>query len=163
MSTRPQISTRSAASCWRRDACLLAVALSFALCGCPAPPPGPGPDPGPAPQPAPIPVPGFRVLILDETTERGNLSEEQISILTSTEVRAYLNEKCVKGPQGAPEYRVWDKDVDAHFEATHWQQALQLPRESLPWIFISDGTRGYSGPLPKTIPETIELLRRFGG
>lgn len=32
----------------------------------------------------------------------------------------------------------------------------------LPWIIISTGSKGYEGPLPKTIDETLALLREFG-
>jgi len=46
---------------------------------------------------------------------------------------------------------------------TIWEQAMARPRTALPWILISDGVRGYEGPLPATITETLVLLRKFGG
>jgi hypothetical protein len=128
-------------------------------------PPGPGPEPGPnPPSPAPIPVAGFRVLIIEERQDRSQLPKSQALALDSAEVMEYLNRKCVMGPDGkTPEWRKYDDDVDLSKESAVWQQAIKLPRTSLPWIVISDGTKGISCPFPKTTPDVLALLKQYGG
>lgn len=124
----------------------------------------------PAPKPpepinvAPIPVDGFRVLFVVETADASKLPKEQLAILTSHDVRAYLNAKCVLGADGKTrEWRQWDKDVSIEGEAAHWKAAMGRKRDSLPWLIISDGKTGYEGPLPMTIADTLKLLKQFAG
>lgn len=145
--------------------------FAFSVEGKPVPPdPGPvPPDPGPKPPdpvppqpPAPIPVTGFRVLIIEESAERAKLPVAQLKILFDKGVRDYLNSKCVKGAdQKTAEWRIWDKDADASGEAKHWQDALKRPRQSVPWVIISDGKTGYEGPLPATVEAALELFKRY--
>lgn len=131
----------------------------------PTPPdPTPPKPPEPPPSPAPIPAPGFRVLMVYETAELSKLPPAQLAVMTAADVRAYLNAKCVKGPDGkTPEWRLWDKDVVTAAEAKLWQDAMARPRKSLPWLIVSDGTRGYEGPLPGTYAEMMKLLKSIGG
>lgn len=127
-------------------------------------PPVPPPDPPTPVDPAPISAPGFRVLMVCETSDGTKIPPAQLSILTSTEIRSYLNRKCVVGPDGTTtEYRIWDKDVDTVNESKIWQEAMKRPRKSIPWILISDGKKGFEGPLPATIKETLDLLKKYGG
>ena len=136
--------------------------------GTPPPvPPGPVPPtppdpPTPPPSPAPIPEPGFRVLMVYETQDR--LTSAQKSVLMAGDVRTYLNAKCAKGADGrTPEWRLWDKDVDPKNEAPLWQAAFKRPRASYPWVLVSNGTKGYEGPLPATIADMLKLLKSLGG
>jgi hypothetical protein len=124
----------------------------------PKPPDPKPPDPKP---PAPIPVDGFRVLIVYESAD--SIPAAQRLILTAQEVRQYLNSKCVMGAANK-EWRIWDKDVDTSGETKLWQDAMRRPRQVVPWIIISDHPRGgFEGPLPKTLAETMTLLRKYGG
>lgn len=122
----------------------------------PKPPPGPGPEPKPDPvNPPPIPGDGLRVLMVYETSktnEPGHLP------LFSKTIRDYLDAKCV-----AAGYRIFDKDIDASRDNKIWQDAIKRPRTQIPWIVISNGKTGFEGPLPQTVPETLELLKKFGG
>jgi hypothetical protein len=129
-------------------------------------PPDPKPKPDPDPKPKPDPKPTvFRVLIVHETGQV--LPRGQAEILSSPEVRGYLNAKCArgKGPLGgeSPEWRIFDPNVDLSKESDVWRGVMMLPRQSLPWIVIGDGASGYQGPLPATIAETMNLLRKYGG
>ena len=127
--------------------------------GQPVPPPEPTPTP---PQPTPIPGDGFRVLIVRETKDLSNLPASQVAIFSAREVREYLGTKCVlEGNQRA--FRIWDQDTDVSREAQHWQDAMKRPRQSLPYLLISNGKEGYEGPLPKDVPEMMALLKKYGG
>jgi hypothetical protein len=127
-----------------------------------SPDPGPTPvPPGPTPPP-PIPGDGLKVLIVTESGDK--LTATQQGIIFGEKVRGYLREKAAKGPDGkTPEFRIFDKDVDASAEAKHWQDALRRPRAALPWIIISNGHHGFEGTLPATVEETMALLKKFGG
>lgn len=128
----------------------------------PPTPPVP-PDPTP-PSPAPIPVAGFRVLIVYETAELSKLPPEQLVALNSQEVRQYLQAHCVLGPDGKTrEWRLWDKDVNTSGESPLWQAAMQRPRQSVPWIILSDGKTGFEGPLPSDTAALLALLKKYGG
>jgi hypothetical protein len=113
--------------------------------------------------PAPIPVAGFRVLILYGAKDEESYPPAQQAILYDSSIRSYLNAKCIKGIAGTPERRIWDAGVDASAESKLWQDALKREHKTLPWIIISDGKTGYEGALPKTVDETLTLLRKYGG
>jgi hypothetical protein len=132
--------------------------------------PGPGPTPGPTPIPTPDPSPvppgptGLRVLILEETESRQALSRDQLLILTSPEIRAYLNEK-------APDrWRILDDDIQATGMvgwSQEWMDAYKQGKElsggQVPFIMVSNGREGAAVKLPATVAETLTLLKRFGG
>lgn len=124
-----------------------------------APKPEPKPDDPPAP--APIPGEGFRVLIVRETKDLSNLPAAQVAIFSAREVREYLTSKCVlEGNQRA--FRIWDQDTDVSREAQHWRDAMKRPRQSLPWLLVTNGKEGYEGPLPANVPEMMALLKKYG-
>lgn len=111
---------------------------------------------------APIKAPGFRILIVEESNERNKLPASQVAIFTSAAVTEYANQKCVK-VSGVPEFRVFDQHTPLTSESETWKEAMAVARTSLPWLICSDGRRGFSGPLPKTVDETLEILKRYGG
>lgn len=131
----------------------------------PIPPPGPDP---PAPTPTPDPIPdllpidgeGFRCLIVYESSD--TIPEPQKQILYAYEIRHYLNTKCVS-EKGTPEYRIIDKDTDMKNAHERWRKAMAQPKVSIPWIAVSNGSRGWAGPLPENVQKTLELLKRYGG
>lgn len=119
-------------------------------------PPNPD-DPKP-----PMPGQGFRVLIVLESRDLSTLPSSQVAALTAREVREYLNAKCIKeGNQ--PAWRMWDKDTDISREDEHWKEAMKRKRDSLPWLLVSDGQKGYEGPMPKTTAELLAKLKEIGG
>lgn len=129
--------------------------------GIPQPnPPGPQPDP-PGPNP-PIPSEGLRVLIVLETGDLSALPSAQVQALTAKEVLSYLNSKCVK-VDNQPEWRRYDKDTDVSRASAVWQEAMKRPRQSLPWIVISNGKTGFEGPLPPNKDELLKKLKEYGG
>lgn len=126
-------------------------------------PPEPKP-PEPQPSPAPIPAEGFRVLIVEDVKARQKLPPTQLMVLFDKKVRTYLDAKCVMGSdRKTREWRIWDQGVDASSESKLWQDVMKRHRKSLPWIVISDGKRGYEGPLPEDVDQTLALLKKYGG
>lgn len=129
----------------------------------PKPPPDP---PGPQPGPAPIPLPGFRALIVYETADLAKLTKDQTAILYAVgpgSVREYLQAKCVAGSDGTTkEYRVWDQNTVVTAAAKHWQDVMARPRASVPWLVVSNGVKGFEGPLPPTPADTLKILKQYG-
>lgn len=136
------------------------IAATWVIVGKPSPP-SPEPSPVPTPDTAPIPVAGFRVLIIEEEKDRIKLPPAQVAVLLSGRVQEYLDSKCVLGPDNKTrEWRIFDKDIAAR---GLWLDAMKRPRQSLPWIIISDGKTGYEGPLPQNVEATLQLLKKYGG
>jgi hypothetical protein len=127
-------------------------------------PPGPTP-PGPVPPPVPIPATGFRVVFVVEAMD--NLTREQLNTLNSTQVREYLNRKCVKDADGKAGWRMWDDDVViTDKETATWKalwSAVKPQLKTLPALVIVNDTKGEVFPLPSTEKETLDLLKKFGG
>lgn len=136
----------------------LAVLL---LCGCGVrfrsedskPLPAPEPVPTPVVEVAPPVVAGLHVLIWRET-DSSRVPELELEQYTGVKLRAWLK-------SNKADFRIWDQHVDASKESSDWQAAAKNRPASLPWIVISNGTAGHSGPLPKTTDETIALLEKF--
>lgn len=126
--------------------------------------------------PVPIPSSGFRVLILEES---GNRTPELASLVATPDVATYLNTKCAKGAEGSPEWRKWDDDYTTEQQARWsdvWKAAYARAKadsaaagNKLPWLMVSDGTKGESIPLTDATGKLISksdflaLLKRYGG
>lgn len=130
----------------------------------PVPPDPPGPKP---PTPGPVPIPGINglaVLIVYESADA--LPAAQQAAVYSKTVRDYLKSKCAPDPSVATwtAFRMYDKDVDLSAENKAWKDAMARKRESLPWIIVSNPTRGggFEGPLPKDAAALMELLKKWG-
>lgn len=106
------------------------------------------------PDPAPIPVPGLHVLIVEETANRGSLPLDQLAILQSTQIREH-----VRAAGGL--YRQFDEDQQMDEAPQVWQDAMKLPRDSVPWWIVSDGKTGVSAALPATLEEAMATIRGF--
>jgi hypothetical protein len=104
------------------------------------------------------------VLIVEETSERPLLPASQLAILNSAELREWAKTHCDKGPDGAPEFRVLDKDADASRMSAKWRERFERSRTMpTPNIAVSDGRRGAEGDLPLTLNEVKAVLRRYAG
>ena len=106
------------------------------------------------PDPAPIPVPGLHVLIVEETANRGSLPLDQLAILQSTQIRDHVR-------AAGGNYRQFDEDQQMDEAPQVWQDAMKLPRDSVPWWIVSNGETGVSEPLPLTIEDAMTTVRRF--
>jgi hypothetical protein len=129
----------------------------------PTPPtPEPTPTPTPPAPPAPIPGDGLRVLIVYEQDDQAKYAPSQVAQMYSIVLRKYLNEVCVKAPNGQPEYRVLDEEVEAGPDSAKiWIDAIKRPRASMPWLIVSNGKTGYEGPLPLEQADTIKIIEKL--
>ncbi len=112
----------------------------------PTPPVPPVPPEPPVP-PAPIPEPGLRVLIVEDSARRDNLTAGQQEIILGKAVRDYLSTACVLEPDGKTRgFRIWDRDVTGtEHDLKCWADAMKRPRQSVPWLIVSNGKTGYDG------------------
>lgn len=128
-----------------------------------APQPPPDDDTVPIPQPEPTPTVGkLRVVIIEEVSQRPSLPSSQQAVLLDKSIRDYMKTHCELNPKdNTPEFRLVDKDLTPDEE---WlKKAFSEQRSSLPWIVLSNGKTGFSGPLPLTAEETLNLLKKYGG
>lgn len=133
---------------------------SFAIGDVPQPP---GPDPKPDPnKPAPIPLVGFRVLIIEETSQRSKLTPGQFNFMFGKVNRDWLDSVCTI-ETGQPGYRIYDKDATGVNDAQQWpRDTLKRPRgNELPWVVISNGVTGFEGPLPVTESDCKALVQKY--
>jgi hypothetical protein len=121
-----------------------------------------GPHAGEAPDPE-RPNRGIVVLVVEEVSERSKLPQPQINIFSSDIVREYLDDRCAKDSKGNPEWRMVDKDVSMANEPKVLREAFSKPRKGLPWIGVSNGSKGSEGPLPSDVDSVLKLLKRYGG
>lgn len=135
---------------------LLVVVLAIYLANRSATHPNPNPDP------TPTPGGNIRVAFVIESSE--SMPQEVIDEFSSADGRKYMNDHAAK-ENGQPAYRVFDKDTDVAHESAYWQKVLAEPRKSTPWLYIDpDGLRrSYSAEPPKTVPEFMTLLKKYGG
>lgn len=132
----------------------------------PVPPdPGPNPPVPPTPTPAPINEPGLHVLFIYETADLSKYPQGQVLIFNSATFRDWLDQVCTNGTGAYKKaWRMYDKDTTMQYETKPWQDAMKLPRTQLPWLIISNPTKGgYQGPLPATIEETKTLIQKYIG
>lgn len=129
-------------------------------------PPGPGPKPPEPKPPEPKPVGKLgKALIVYETADLSKMPRPQHAVLFSKTVRDYLSAKCVTEPDGKTRaWRIFDKDVDASSDTRGWADLLKRPRQSVPWVVLTDaaGAVLHEGPLPGDVEQTLALLRKWG-
>ncbi len=128
-------------------------------------PPAPDVDPPMPDIDPPGPITGLRALIVYESGDA--LSREQLNILNSTQIRAYLNEKCVKNDKGHPEWRRWDKSsvetTGLEGESPVLKQLWADVKDKLtplPKLVIASDTSAKVYDFPATEAETLALIKK---
>lgn len=121
-------------------------------------PPGPTPDPVPPVviDDAPFPSSGLTVVIVEETESRmrGELSPGHFAALTSMNVRQWAKDNNVH-------LRVFDQHVPRAGLTETEAAAMGLKFDSLPWIHVAHGKKGFTGPLPDGVDATIALMGKY--
>ena len=104
--------------------------------------------------PPPIDAAGYNVLIVEETADRGQLTEDQVAILTSVQLRTWVD-------QQPGTLMIVDDDAPIDQLAKPWQEAMRRPRAALPWLIVSNGKTGWEGPLPADVAATQAVLEAY--
>lgn len=105
----------------------------------------------------------LRVLIVEKVSDRAALSSNQRAILTGKTVRDFIRSNCTKGPDGEPEFRLWDQKNEAAGEPDYWKDTLARSRQSTPYYYVENEKHGTEGPITSTMtPEDfISILKPF--
>ncbi len=133
----------------------------------PRPPPVPPVPPVPNPDVPPVPKPtgDFRVIMIWETS--ANNSDDTLRVFMNPEITRYMTQNCVMGPGGVADWRKWDKDISPTSEESPelskiWSNIKPLLGDVvLPQIAIGVGSDVKLMPVPKTVAETLELLKKY--
>jgi len=109
------------------------------------------------PNPAPLESDGFYVLIVEESTDRRQLSQDQLTILNSMKLAEHLDEL-------TDEWRIYDKDVNLDNANPAMVEGMKLVGDKLPWVVISNSEKGgTSEPLPSNLEKTFNLIDKYSG
>jgi len=130
----------------------------------------PEPEPTPVVENSPFPSPdGVRVLIISEVDERGQFSPSKRALLTSATLREFLKKNTVNEGSTAG-YRIWDDDyTDLQLSnvsdvwKTAYKAAMELKNkyQSQHLLLVASPAGGWSGVLPDSEEEIIEIVKRF--
>jgi hypothetical protein len=102
----------------------------------------------------PTGVTGLRVLVVEETAERGNLSPEQLAIFNSVEIREQI--------EAANGQLVFlDADDKTRELTPEWQRLRDRIRTRPPVVVFANKTRAKEMPLPGDVDEFINALEGF--
>lgn len=102
---------------------------------------------------APFPTDKFNLLIVEEAQERYKLPAAQQELLGGTAWRAEIPED---------QRRVLDEETVITEKEDPWvKEAWKVKRDSVPWLVISNGKTGYSGPLVADEKTLIEFINKY--
>jgi hypothetical protein len=112
-------------------------------------------SPGPGPNPITPVVAGLHVLVVEETglDRLWNYNDKRLD--------EFADKNCAKA-NGAPEFRIYDKDTDLTHASRDWQEAMADAKKhegELPWL-ETWGTRKQrvSQKLPLSADDTLKVL-----
>jgi len=101
----------------------------------------------------PIDIDGKFVMVVYESEDVDDMPFKQSLIFTSTQLRKYMDDS-------GYDYRFFDKDVPPSDEP--WASAFKLARESIPWVYATNGKSGFSKPLQadsSALQADLEVLK----
>ena len=130
----------------------------------PQPPPKPVDPVNPVDPPTPAPT-GFRVVFAYESSAA--LTREQLNILNSTQITAFLNANCAKGADGRADWRKWDRDISISSRESAtivelWN-AAKPKLGTLPQMIVAVDGKATVMDLPATEAETLSKLKTIAG
>lgn len=102
----------------------------------------------------PVGVEGLRVLVVEESADRGDLTADQIAIFNSVEIR-----EAVTAANG--QMVVLDADDDTRKLSREWQTLRDRIRSRPPVVVIANPRRAKEMPLPADVPEFLKEFEAF--
>lgn len=118
------------------------------------------PPPGPGPGPAPITDTGLRVLIVYDVNGKARLPREQMALLDSPTLRAYLDAHCTKNGT-VPEWRIVPTDTVFNADQPIWQKLMAQPRAGDNWLVVTNGKGAESVALPANEDAALALIGKY--
>lgn len=107
------------------------------------------------PDNAPIDSSEFFTIIIEERTQRNQLSPEELQPIIDQSVEDATT-------QGGGTYELINKGQDLSELALPVREAVNRATQ-YPWLIVSNGKSGYEGPLPGTLAETLDMVRKYKG
>ncbi len=107
------------------------------------------------PDTSPFRSKGLTILVVEDSSQRRSLPQSQVNIFTSAAIRSHLTNDL------KAEFRFWNVNTDGAMDKPVFQDAAKVKRDSLPWIVIAHGKRGFSGPLPASVDDFIALVDQY--
>lgn len=105
--------------------------------------------------PAPIDAPGLHVLLIEETDDRDTIDKGQLAVLQTTQIQ-----QDVKAAGG--QFKQYDANNPP--EAEPWKSAMSRPRQSTPWLIVSNqGKGGFEGAVPSGDGAIEATMKIIGG
>ena len=93
------------------------------------------------------------VVILEQTEWRNRIKPSQLNVISSKIWRESLDE--IGG-----QWRVLDPEADVDKDEVWVQEAVKRKRNGLPWLIVQKEKIWYSGPVPQTIQEMLEIIQK---
>lgn len=104
------------------------------------------------------------MIILHQEKDDTKLKPGQFSAIYGKTFRAYLEEKCVREPDGRAAYRIYDVDYDFSMAPPAYRDAVEKYKSKpLPFLIVSDGKTGYADKLPDDLDGIMNILKKYGG
>lgn len=103
--------------------------------------------------PAPIELEEFYTVVIEDRSQRNQLSKEMIAALTSQQVEDAAT-------RGGGVYELVDSAQDVRELPEPVQAAIKRTTE-LPWLVVSNGDSGYEGPHPQTLEDTLATINKY--
>jgi hypothetical protein len=126
---------------------------------------GSGPRPPPVEPVVPVPpaTSKIKVLVIEESDDRGGLPLAQFSALTGKAFRDYCKAHCSMTGSSL-DIRILDQDNITGASQQWITEAAGKPRSALPWIVIlGENGREASQPFPDNEEQLLALLKEYGG
>jgi hypothetical protein len=92
------------------------------------------------------------VVILEQTEWRHKIKPKQLNVISSRIWRDKVTEL-----QG--QWRVLDPEADIDKDEPWVEEALKRKRSGLPWLIVQKDKLWYSGPVPQTNKEMLEIIQ----
>lgn len=109
----------------------------------------------PVPPPAPIQTDKLVVAVIEESSERGKWTKEQLVAVSSPNLRKIIAD-------AGGEFRLIDADDPTDFAPPWVRAALAIPRTETPWLIVAGKSGVHSGPLPKTLEAILAEVAKYG-
>jgi hypothetical protein len=93
------------------------------------------------------------VVILEQTEWRHRIEPNQLNVISSRIWRDKVTEL-----QG--QWRVLDPEADIDKDEPWVEEALSTKRTGLPWLIVQKDKLWYSGPVPQTNEEMLEIIQK---